>query len=261
MRELQSSCHRNGSFLRQVRKTYGRFGETRVMKRSDKSVPSKPQHFEWTFSSRIRERQCSKCPVKTTGFLTLSNGIRKPLCSSCFLATTKAAAIDMLSSFKPTTGVQQMKNAIYRQGDVLIRRITSLPTQKAQLRLTGILAYGEVTGHAHRLVDVRLPDIAVLDRDPAIADLNARIKKSFDAAIVQGADPFEVIRKNTGVIFESKCTGAEILEIAADVYLRVGAVGIGIVHDEHAPIVLPPGNAIYDPQREYTPEAIRNVAD
>lgn len=44
-----------------------------------------------------------------------------------------------------------MKSTIFRQGDVLIRRIASLPTQKAQPRLTGILAYGEVTGHAHRV--------------------------------------------------------------------------------------------------------------
>ena len=44
-----------------------------------------------------------------------------------------------------------MKNAIYRQGDVLIRRIPSLPKQKAQPRLNGILAYGEVTGHAHKV--------------------------------------------------------------------------------------------------------------
>jgi hypothetical protein len=48
-----------------------------------------------------------------------------------------------------------MKDAIYRQGDVLIRRIVSLPKQKAQqTRLTGILAYGEVTGHAHRVEDL-----------------------------------------------------------------------------------------------------------
>lgn len=52
-----------------------------------------------------------------------------------------------------------MKNAIYRQGDVLIRRIKSLPTQKAQPRLTGILAYGEVTGHAHRVEDPALAEV------------------------------------------------------------------------------------------------------
>jgi hypothetical protein len=43
---------------------------------------------------------------------------------------------------------------IYRQGDVLIRRISSLPTQKAASRANGVLAYGEVTGHAHRVEDL-----------------------------------------------------------------------------------------------------------
>ena len=52
-----------------------------------------------------------------------------------------------------------MKNAIYRQGDVLIRRIKSLPTPKAQPRLTGILAYGEVTGHAHRVEDLAQAEV------------------------------------------------------------------------------------------------------
>jgi hypothetical protein len=117
------------------------------------------KHFEWTFSSRVRERQCSKCPVKTTGFLTLASGVRKPLCSACFLATAKAAAADVGRSFNSIKGVQQMKNAIYRQGDVLIRRIKSLPMQKAQPRLTGILAYGEVTGHAHRVEDLTRAEV------------------------------------------------------------------------------------------------------
>lgn len=103
-----------------------------------------------------------------------------------------------------------MKNAIYRQGDVLIRRIQSLPKQTAQPRLTGILAYGEVTGHAHQVEDL---------------------------------------------------THAEVLEIDRGLYLRVGEDGVRVVHEEHAPITLPPGNYEVEIQREYTPEAIRNVAD
>jgi hypothetical protein len=103
-----------------------------------------------------------------------------------------------------------MKQAIYRQGDVLIRQITSLPTQKAQSRLNGILAYGEVTGHAHRVEDM---------------------------------------------------TKAEVLEIEKGLYLHVEAGGVRIVHEEHAPISLPAGNYEVEIQREYAPEAIRNVAD
>ena len=103
-----------------------------------------------------------------------------------------------------------MKNAIYRQGDVLIRRIQSLPTQTAQPRLNGILAYGEVTGHAHKVEDL---------------------------------------------------AHAEVLEIGNGLYLRVGEEGVRVVHEEHGTITLPPGNYEVEIQREYTPEAIRNVAD
>ena len=102
------------------------------------------------------------------------------------------------------------KNCIYRQGDVLIRRIASLPTQKGAQRKTGILAEGEVTGHAHRVDDIAC---------------------------------------------------AEALEIGNGLYLRVGEEGVRIVHEEHAPINLPPGNYEVEIQREYSPAAIRNVAD
>ena len=103
-----------------------------------------------------------------------------------------------------------MKNAIYRQGDVLVRRIQSLPSQIAQPRLTGIVAYGEVTGHAHRVEDL---------------------------------------------------TKAELLECGSGLYLRVGAEGVRLIHEEHAPINLPAGNYEIEIQREYTPAEIRNVAD
>src|SRR5262245_17445454 len=39
---------------------------------------------------------------------------------------------------------------LYRQGDVLIRRIASLPAG-AQRCAGAILAHGEVTGHSHRI--------------------------------------------------------------------------------------------------------------
>ena len=103
-----------------------------------------------------------------------------------------------------------MKNAIYRQGDVLIRRVSTLPTTGTQQRLTGILAYGEVTGHAHKVEDL---------------------------------------------------AKAEVLEVGGGLYLRVGEEGVRIVHEEHAPISLPPGNYQVEIQREYTPQAIRNVCD
>jgi hypothetical protein len=48
--------------------------------------------FEWTFSSRGRDRKCAHCNSLTPAFLTLASGLRKPLCSTCFFAAVKQAA-------------------------------------------------------------------------------------------------------------------------------------------------------------------------
>lgn len=42
---------------------------------------------------------------------------------------------------------------LYRQGDVLLQQIDAIPNDAAPCAIKGdvILAYGEVTGHAHRL--------------------------------------------------------------------------------------------------------------
>jgi hypothetical protein len=104
-------------------------------------------------------------------------------------------------------GKGEMK--IYRQGDVLIKRIKAVPQNTAK-RESGILAFGEVTGHCHKVEN--------LDQ-------------------------------------------AEVLEVGTDLYLRVSEDGVRIVHDEHNPINLPAGNYEITIQREFSPEAIRNVAD
>jgi|FreactTroBogLake_1042271.scaffolds.fasta_scaffold03149_6 capsular polysaccharide biosynthesis protein len=99
---------------------------------------------------------------------------------------------------------------VYRQGDVLIKRVKAVPQTTANKRESGILAFGEVTGHCHK-----------------VENLNQ----------------------------------AEVLEVGTDLYLRVSEDGVRIVHDEHAPIMLPAGNYEITIQREYSPEEIRNVAD
>lgn len=103
----------------------------------------------------------------------------------------------------------------YRQGDVLIERIGSLPATLTKIdRENGrvILAHGEVTGHAH-----------------AIADSHADLYSS---------------QQEAGVTF-----------------LEVRDAVAALKHDEHSTIALPPGNYRVTRQREYSPEAIRNVAD
>lgn len=118
-----------------------------------------------------------------------------------------------------------MKNKImFRQGDVLIERINSIPTaamkQKKSDRI--ILAHGEVTGHHHCL------ELA----DPADWWKQGEIAPTLEKPTVLGGEIFVAIKE------ASKVT-----------------------HQEHATIPLPPGKYRVTRQREYSPERIRNVAD
>lgn len=45
---------------------------------------------------------------------------------------------------------------MYRQGDLLIRKIDSLPEETLSEVKSGIILYGEATGHKHRITKGRL---------------------------------------------------------------------------------------------------------
>lgn len=108
---------------------------------------------------------------------------------------------------------------IYRQGDVLIERIESIPNDAIRQKPSKhiILAHGEATGHHH----------SILGRD---ADWWKDGNKPTEDGTV--ADQFVTV----------KCATA-------------------LEHQEHAPVTLEPGHYRVRRQREYSPEAIRNVRD
>lgn len=61
-------------------------------------------------------------------------------------------------------------------------------------------------------------------------------------------------------------TRAEVLEIGAGLFVHVSEDGVRIegatfTHQEHGPVILPPGDYQVRIQREYSPDAIRNVID
>ena len=105
------------------------------------------------------------------------------------------------------------KQAIYRQGDVIMIAVKSMPNDTTPIaRESGriILAHGELTGHAH-----------------AIADEQAEF-------------------------FATK---------AGQQFLRITGATAELRHEEHTAVKLPAGVYRVARQVEYSPQALRNVAD
>jgi len=111
---------------------------------------------------------------------------------------------------------------ILRQGDVLVKKTRKKVSAQAK-RITDngrtILAYGEVTGHAHEVIT---------EAPPMTGD---------DVPAQQ---------------FFEEPDGTRLLVVRGPVMLR---------HEEHAPLVIPEGTYEVIRQVEYTPTAIRTVAD
>lgn len=117
-----------------------------------------------------------------------------------------------------------MKKQHYRQGDVLIERIESIPTgaTKQKRAKAIILAHGEVTGHHHQLQT----------RDPADWWKQGEIAPTLEKPAT----------------------------LAGEIFVTLPEGGI-VTHDEHSKIELPAGNYRVTRQREYHPAEIRNVRD
>lgn len=58
--------------------------------------------------------------------------------------------------------MKQPKEILYRQGDVMFRLVDSIPPG-ATKRESGIIAYGEATGHTHALADLKAAEVLEFD--------------------------------------------------------------------------------------------------
>ena len=112
----------------------------------------------------------------------------------------------------------------YRQGDVLIERIVRIPATAAPQKPSTriILAHGEATGHHHAL---------------------------------ETTDPANWWRAG-----ETSAANQKPSTLAGELFVSLPARGV-VTHQEHSAIQLPAGNYRITRQREYSPKAIRNVAD
>lgn len=112
----------------------------------------------------------------------------------------------------------------YRQGDLLIERIAKIPTTAAKQNKSTriILAHGEVTGHYHAL---------------------------------EISDPADWWKAE-----EISPASQKPTTLAGELFVSLPAGGL-VTHQEHSAIRLPVGHYRISRQREYSPEAIRNVED
>lgn len=117
---------------------------------------------------------------------------------------------------------------MYRQGDVLIVPVKSIPNElRSEVRGKVILAYGEVTGHHHRFEN---------------GNVTAFFKEGDDNVMAGGT------------ALRGTRTDVE--------FIRVGTGGAPLVHEEHDAISVPEGDYKIVRQREFdVMEGVRRVAD
>lgn len=127
----------------------------------------------------------------------------------------------------PSEPEAQMKTILYRQGDVLLRKVPNgLPLHECKLDQV-VLAYGEVTGHAH-----------VIEKAKSLLTTPEGDKQAWDSA----AERY-----------------IQVLEKTALKHLDLPRGGIPT--GEHADIELDPGIYQVIRQREWSEEMERYVSD
>ena len=126
---------------------------------------------------------------------------------------------------------------ILRQGDVLLVAVKGgLHRANIVSRDNGrvVLAYGAVTGHSHAIADEHAM-LTVLDHRSEMADAARRLLAEVGL---------------THEVRDEDVVG--VLNVAA---------GAELVHEEHGTIMLTDEHYVVLRQKEYSPEAIRQVAD
>lgn len=83
---------------------------------------------------------------------------------------------------------------LYRQGDVLIKRIKAVPQNTAK-RESGILAFGEVTGHCHKVEELTKAEVLEIGSDLylRVGPEGVRIVHDEHAPITLPSGEYEVV--------------------------------------------------------------------
>lgn len=153
-----------------------------------------------------------------------------------------------------------------RQGDVFLTQVSKIPATAAACTIQGdiILAYGEATGHAHRLTPEHVRPFGRAGVWDAAAERFIQVIAKSAPAIMGVVEEFDA---DTYRIATPVARNGFVRVLRSNVQMIDGGVQPNapyalLQHEEHDAIALP--NGVYRhsaPQREYTPEAIRAVAD
>lgn len=151
---------------------------------------------------------------------------------------------------------------MYRQGDILIVPVKSiLAGLKKVEREAGriVLAHGEVTGHAHTISD----DRSAMFRDEKLNKLFLRADGDYRGPIA--GQLVEINHERGWFLAQTDLRLMPVKFSLAHASIDDGIIECGpftlIDHDEHNPCAIPNGNNNVIRQREYSPGAIRSVAD
>ncbi|MGH7714378.1 MAG: hypothetical protein ACREML_00115 [Vulcanimicrobiaceae bacterium] len=149
-----------------------------------------------------------------------------------------------------------------RQGDVYLEPVSTLPANLKPVdrdHARVILAYGEVTGHAHAIHDggcalleaedgqrfLRVDDVELVMEPRGVIDRELRDIELADGTIVRFT-PEQFAEAKTAIRDSGRLTTRGVL----------------LKHEEHAAVVVEPGDFALPGQREYVaPEIERRVAD
>jgi hypothetical protein len=182
---------------------------------------------------------------------------------------SRARTVDSERGRKPKKTLAQRKRnhmQIVRQGDVPVVPVSAIPgSAKPIARDNGriILAYGEVTGHAHALHG---PGATLLAGDDGARYLAIAGEAHTTLRPVALLDPLDTdtirVEDASGLILRLGRAAYEerVLKALGATLTLPGEV---LQHEEHDAIVLAPGNYRLPGQREYTSKdmAPRRVAD
>lgn len=155
---------------------------------------------------------------------------------------------------------KQKKLPFYRQGDVGMQYVASLPAGAKPVENTGriVLAYGEVTGHAHAIAAEEAQEFT-------FADAGGVVRRFFQVMGIRPAVNAPVLLRAPGNLLLDMPDGPvkfSLNDVTDFGETATPTNGWGkLKHEEHDAHGLPAGFYEIVAQREYSPEAIRNVQD